>query len=111
MKDVFDEKNDLRFIQFPVFDDGCSSMFESVQKLFKSRFVVWLKEKMKEDPKYMSKFVYFCTGMKYIPDIDLNPDWRIKVEFNYSEMTVDDGNCDPSAKVDLKKSFLPVVHT
>jgi hypothetical protein len=44
----------------------------------------------------LNDFVHFCTGLSYIPDIDLNKDFKIKVEFNYTEMNYD---------------WIPIVHT
>jgi hypothetical protein len=103
---VFDESGKFRFIRFDTFSgDKDSTRFSAKQELFKTRLVDWFKEKMKEDALYMSNFVYFCTGSRYIPDIDLNPDWFIMVEFNLGEMTLKKGVSD------LVNSFVPVVHT
>jgi hypothetical protein len=44
-----------------------------------------------------------CTGLSYIPDIDLNKDFKIIVEFNYTEMEND--------TEERKNDWIPIVHT
>ena len=106
---VFDELGKFRFIKFDTFsEDDDSARFSAKQELFKTSLANWFKEKMKEDAKFLSNFVYFCTGSKYMPDIDLNPAWFITVEFNISEMDVNEDETDASV---LKNAFVPVVHT
>ena len=51
---------------------------------------------MNDDPTFIANFVEYCTGSPFVPDIDLNPDFHIRLEFNAFEMEQD---------------FLPVVHT
>jgi hypothetical protein len=112
IEDVFDKQDNFRFIKFHTFSDRDSHRFCKKQDQFKTRLVDWFKKKVTEDPMYMSTFVYFCTGSNYMPDIDLNPDWFIKFEFNYSEMTGErDDEIVVDAPADLENAFLPVVHT
>ncbi len=95
---VFDAKGQLRFIQFAQdwVDESKSTPYKDTQNLFEVRMAELLRQKMKDEPSFMSNFVEFCTGSPFIPDIDLNPDFHVRLEFNGSEMEED---------------FLPVVHT
>jgi hypothetical protein len=112
IEDVFDQYNNVRFIRYDVYDDMESATFSAKQEMFKTKFPGWFKEKMMKDPTFASKFIYFCTGSKFFPDLDLNPDWCIRVEFNYSEMKRKASSPeDAEAPSDLVNAYLPVVHT
>ena len=39
----------------------------------------------KESINFLNSFVTFCTGLDYLPDPDGRPDFKIIVEFNFSE--------------------------
>ena len=95
---VFTSDGKLRFILFKqdYFEKDKSIIYKEVQKQFETRFTEFVRQKMKDDPTFMANFVEFCTGSPFLPDIDLNPDFHIRLEYNWSEMEQD---------------FLPVVHT
>jgi hypothetical protein len=69
---------------------------EAITLLFQEKSREHPGEHPGEDPPFLNQFVAYCTGQSYIPDIDLNPDFKILIEFNYTEMLDD---------------HLPVVHT
>ena len=95
---VFTSDGKLRFIRFEqdYFEATNSIIYKEIQKQFETRFTELVQQKMKDDPTFIANFVEFCTGSPFLPDIDLNPDFHIRLEFNASEMEQD---------------FLPVVHT
>lgn len=95
---VFNADGKLRFIQFAQdwVDESKSTPYKETQELFEVRMTELIQDKMRDDPSFITNFVEFCTGSPFIPDIDLNPDFHLRLEFNGSEMEED---------------FLPVVHT
>jgi hypothetical protein len=95
---VFSSDGRLRFIRFEqdLHDKRTSIPYKALQNQFESRFTEFIRQKMQEDPTFISNFVEFCTGSPFLPDIDLNPDFHVRLEYNGSEMEQD---------------FLPVVHT
>lgn len=95
---VFSTDGSLRFVQFKQdFDDKEKSLpYREIQELFETRFTEFVRQKMEDDQSFICTFVEFCTGSPFLPDIDLNPDFHIQLEYNGSE---------------LEQDFLPVVHT
>jgi hypothetical protein len=67
-------------------------------KLFEDRLATLFRSKAAVDPGFLNRFVAFCTGQSYVPDVAAaaNSDFKIIVEYNYNEMSDD---------------ALPVVHT
>jgi len=48
------------------------------------------------NPEFLSLLVKFCTGFDYVPDLVVNPDFRIIVEFTFHE---------------IEKGWYPMAHT
>jgi len=60
------------------------------ETFFKGELCKLLIEKGKrKKSKFLSSFVKFCTGYDYLPDMKGNSEFRIVVEFNFSELDQD----------------------
>jgi hypothetical protein len=99
--DLVDQDGNLRFIKFVKEENtkeakNAMECYKETQEQLKKAITLLFQEKARDDPVFLTRFVSYCTGQSYIPDIDLNPDFKILIEFNYSEMLDD---------------HLPVVHT
>jgi hypothetical protein len=78
-------------------DDGNgSSIFEESHELFqKDSLPSALRSLQEKDKDTLNKFIYFVTGCSYLPNLEMNPDFRIDVEFEKKD----------------NPEFLPTSHT
>lgn len=107
---VFDKNNKFRLITFQqdARDQRLSNGFFEQQENFKAELEQFFSQKLDSDPEFVTTFVSWCTGSRYIPDLDLNPDFKITIEFNQSGFAREDGGDEPSEQLD---DMLPKVHT
>ena len=85
--DLFDEDGEWRLLRFCA-GEGVNVEAEDVErivgmhKLFEERLVTLFRKKLVTDRSYINHFVHYCIGMPYIPDLDINTDFNITVEYN-----------------------------
>ena len=65
---------------------------------------ILIEKERKQKFKYLLLFVKFCSGYDYLPDRDGNPDFKITVEFNFTERVKDS---DPLAHACVNNLKLP----
>jgi len=97
-KPTITEEEFWKVIQFSSFGDSHDRSHDLADQhaMFKQQLRFHFSTMAKDDPAFFSKFVHTCTGQSYIPDVKLNEDFRITIEFNFNELEAD---------------HLPVVHT
>jgi hypothetical protein len=99
-EDLVDEDGNLRFIEFTQeeCEDAKIAMdcYKETQEQLKKAIALLFQEKARDNPVFLNQFVAHRAGQSYIPNIDLNPDFKIFIEFNHTQLNDD---------------FLPQVHT
>ena len=99
-EDLLDDEGNFRLLQVVSPDDPDSekvAIYAASQTMLMEKFKDLLRDKFKKDPSFISRFVHWCTGQSYIPDLDAQ-DFKIKVEFNF-------------ASNEIHAEGLPVAHT
>lgn len=97
---VFDQEGRFRFIRFTQHEGdpeaADADLERQTQQLFQQEMARLFAETLEDDPTFMARFLCWCTGSGFMPDVEMHPEYFIRVEFNAVEMS-------PEA--------LPVVHT
>lgn len=77
-------------------DKNGSSIIEENHKLFQEKTLPSALRSLQENDKdALKKFIYYVTGSSYLPNFEMNPDFRINVEFQKKD----------------NPNFLPMSHT
>jgi hypothetical protein len=97
-EDLFDAEGNWRFIRFvherfPRDKLGFYKGYKEVyykerQTLFEYGLAKLFRDKAASEPTFLNNFVHSCTGLSYIPDVDLNKTFEIIVEFNYTQSMI-----------------------
>ena len=100
-KDFFDDDDEFAFI---VRQDVANEVIE--QFAYRSNFMDNLRKWIKADESNggaseedLSDFLHFCTGQRFVPDLDVHEMFKITIEFN----SKDDDMVNPEQ--------LPISHT
>jgi hypothetical protein len=107
-EDLVDQDGNLRFIKFAREESREAEIamecYKETQEQLKKAISLLFQQKARDEPAFLTRFVAYCTGQSYIPAIELNPDFEILIEFNYTEM----GECYyPVAYTAVNKLLLP----
>lgn len=103
--DLFDEDGDWRLLCFCTGKGVTINVDEldvvrEIHDDFERKLADLFRTKLDSDPTYINRFVHHCTGLPYIPDLDVHDDFHIVIEFNNLES---EQMSDPES--------LPVAHT
>ena len=107
IEDILTKNNKFRFIVFKKQEtipakqqeiDQLMIMFKETHELFEERLAALFRVRAEKDSGFLTKFVWLCTGSRFIPNIDAHPDYKITIEYNHTDKEMDTGS-------------LPVMHT